>query len=148
MGTLPHTPLPPAITLLTSKAIFSGVLGYLAAISLYAGPTILVSAVWQVPQSLLLISAEPGGSLAGGAVVVVLSLAVLPLLSADELLQAIVQTKMPIAKKEYIFFNGRFFENSYWCQQVQMYKIKVYAGSAGYRFSNPFKKAVLPTFNQ
>src|SRR5947207_2604758 len=50
IGTAPHTPLPPFLTFSNS---FSGALAsplYLAATSLYAGPTTFLSMAWQAVQ--------------------------------------------------------------------------------------------------
>src|ERR1700749_4716221 len=52
MGTCPHTPEPPARTFFDSVARAFLSLLYLAATSLYAGPTIFLSTEWQARQPL------------------------------------------------------------------------------------------------
>ncbi len=87
--------------------MFSGVFGYFAAISLYAGPTIFVSAVWQVPQSLFDIRASPSGSLEGGAGWESFGVLSAPpvAFSEEELLQAIAPVSITKDANKYTFFN-------------------------------------------
>src|SRR5438445_322072 len=50
MGTAPHTPVEPSLIFFTRYASASFLDLYLAATSLYAGPTTFLSTVWQLKQ--------------------------------------------------------------------------------------------------